>query len=462
MATRATSLETATLRRALTVFVGSFTKSSAVHVLGVTGAHFLASHASGPVSTRTTTTTTGNVSCSVLGVAATPSGTARQARVMSHRQARRAASQAPTVRCQGPALITACAARARHQTARSSMAATWVGRACVLGSPSHRVRRRAYECVCVGSTGGSCTAPQPADDTISCSSSCVTDVSLLLAITLAKFDQAKFLTAMKPFIPDIVIVGDAELYTQGSRRAPSEETLVVVSSPQMKASGITTILTQNSTLLSTRLGYSYRFLSDASSSSSSSTGAIAAVAGGVVAAILVVAIVVVVVIVYRRRSHPQTSTVRKQESRIELVESTKPAASHTTSSTSSVSATPSARPPRPVPSSSSTSTTTAIPARPLEIVTSRTAPSAPSAPAQTQARALYAYQPQNDGEIYLKEGDVITVTRQSTGSEGWWEGSIGARSVPVLTRVICIEHCLSFPSIYVDFVSCANQRWMSF
>jgi len=56
-----------------------------------------------------------------------------------------------------------------------------------------------------------------------------------------------------------------------------------------------------------------------------------------------------------------------------------------------------------------------------------------------QARALYAYDPQNSDELSLKEGDVITVTKKE--DDGWWMGSLPNGSQGV------------FPSNYVEVVN---------
>lgn len=57
-----------------------------------------------------------------------------------------------------------------------------------------------------------------------------------------------------------------------------------------------------------------------------------------------------------------------------------------------------------------------------------------------QAKALFTFDPDQDGDLAFKKGDIITITKRTENKEDWWTGRIGDR-----TGV--------FPSNYVELVT---------
>ncbi|XP_050026537.2 uncharacterized protein [Dermacentor andersoni] len=67
------------------------------------------------------------------------------------------------------------------------------------------------------------------------------------------------------------------------------------------------------------------------------------------------------------------------------------------------------------------------PAPPVPSETSTEAPKLPPKPIREQAKVLYAYEAQNDDELTIKEGDVITVLTKEVEDKGWWKGELNGR-----------------------------------
>ncbi|XP_064473033.1 SH3 domain-containing kinase-binding protein 1-like isoform X3 [Ornithodoros turicata] len=55
------------------------------------------------------------------------------------------------------------------------------------------------------------------------------------------------------------------------------------------------------------------------------------------------------------------------------------------------------------------------------------APKLPPKPVREQAKVLYTYEAQNDDELTIKEGDVITIITKEVEDKGWWKGELGGR-----------------------------------
>ncbi|KAL1417105.1 hypothetical protein MTO96_027159 [Rhipicephalus appendiculatus] len=64
---------------------------------------------------------------------------------------------------------------------------------------------------------------------------------------------------------------------------------------------------------------------------------------------------------------------------------------------------------------------------PVPSETSTEAPKLPPKPVREQAKVLYAYEAQNDDELTIKEGDVITVLTKEVEDKGWWKGELNGR-----------------------------------
>uniref|UniRef100_A0A182FAY5 SH3 domain-containing protein n=2 Tax=Anopheles albimanus TaxID=7167 RepID=A0A182FAY5_ANOAL len=52
------------------------------------------------------------------------------------------------------------------------------------------------------------------------------------------------------------------------------------------------------------------------------------------------------------------------------------------------------------------------------------APSLPPKPVREMCKVLYAYQPANDDELRLVEGDIITILTKELPDKGWWKGEL--------------------------------------
>ena len=55
------------------------------------------------------------------------------------------------------------------------------------------------------------------------------------------------------------------------------------------------------------------------------------------------------------------------------------------------------------------------------------APKLPPKPVREQAKVLFAYEAQNDDELTIKEGDIITIVSKEIEDVGWWKGELNGR-----------------------------------
>lgn len=55
------------------------------------------------------------------------------------------------------------------------------------------------------------------------------------------------------------------------------------------------------------------------------------------------------------------------------------------------------------------------------------APKLPPKPVREQARVLFAYEAQNEDELTIKEGDIITIVSKDIEDVGWWKGELNGR-----------------------------------
>lgn len=55
------------------------------------------------------------------------------------------------------------------------------------------------------------------------------------------------------------------------------------------------------------------------------------------------------------------------------------------------------------------------------------APKLPPKPVREQVRVIFSYQAQNDDELTIKEGDLITVISKDNEDVGWWKGELNGR-----------------------------------
>ncbi|KAI2800343.1 SH3-domain kinase binding protein 1 [Blomia tropicalis] len=55
------------------------------------------------------------------------------------------------------------------------------------------------------------------------------------------------------------------------------------------------------------------------------------------------------------------------------------------------------------------------------------APKLPPKPVREQVRVIYGYKAQNEDELTIKEGDIITVISKDNEDMGWWKGELNGR-----------------------------------
>ena len=55
------------------------------------------------------------------------------------------------------------------------------------------------------------------------------------------------------------------------------------------------------------------------------------------------------------------------------------------------------------------------------------APKLPPKPVREQAKVLFAYEAQNEDELTIKEGDIITIVSKDIEDVGWWKGELNGR-----------------------------------
>ncbi|OTF80522.1 hypothetical protein BLA29_008875, partial [Euroglyphus maynei] len=55
------------------------------------------------------------------------------------------------------------------------------------------------------------------------------------------------------------------------------------------------------------------------------------------------------------------------------------------------------------------------------------APKLPPKPQREQAKVLFRYDAQNDDELTIKEGDIITIISKENEDAGWWKGELNGR-----------------------------------
>jgi hypothetical protein len=51
-------------------------------------------------------------------------------------------------------------------------------------------------------------------------------------------------------------------------------------------------------------------------------------------------------------------------------------------------------------------------------------PSLPPKPIREQCKVLYAYNPVNEDELKLVEGEIVTVLSKELPDKGWWRGEL--------------------------------------
>lgn len=56
------------------------------------------------------------------------------------------------------------------------------------------------------------------------------------------------------------------------------------------------------------------------------------------------------------------------------------------------------------------------------------APSLPPKPVREQCRVLFPYDAQNEDELNLREGDIVTIITKEVLDKGWWRGELRGRT----------------------------------
>ena len=67
------------------------------------------------------------------------------------------------------------------------------------------------------------------------------------------------------------------------------------------------------------------------------------------------------------------------------------------------------------------------PPPPTPALEAESAPKLPPKPVREQAKVLFGYEAQNEDELTIKEGDIITIVSKEIEDVGWWKGELNGR-----------------------------------
>lgn len=86
------------------------------------------------------------------------------------------------------------------------------------------------------------------------------------------------------------------------------------------------------------------------------------------------------------------------------------------------------------------------------------APTASPAQSPSRVKALYDFEPQEEGELAFRKGDIIRVV--NSAYEGWWKGELEGRvGIFPLTYIVrlFLSHCIYYDRADAQYVSTGNH-----
>lgn len=82
-------------------------------------------------------------------------------------------------------------------------------------------------------------------------------------------------------------------------------------------------------------------------------------------------------------------------------------------------------------------------------------PSRRAAPSEPTARALYAFDGQQDGDLSFREGEIITIVQKTDSQDDWWTGKVNGRqgivSIESVYMCIPVTNLNAFSSLLIMF-----------
>lgn len=80
------------------------------------------------------------------------------------------------------------------------------------------------------------------------------------------------------------------------------------------------------------------------------------------------------------------------------------------------------------------------------------APSLPPKPVREMCKVLFPYEPQNEDELELNEGDIVTILSKELPDKGWWKGELKGKIGVFPDNFVSIIVDGEFNIYFIDFI----------